>query len=42
MVSRAHTDYLATMIPDARLVTFPGDGHLFPLRHWGEMLDAMG
>ena len=28
--------------PGARLVTFPGDGHLFPVRHWREMLDAMG
>jgi pimeloyl-ACP methyl ester carboxylesterase len=40
-VSRAHTDYLAASIPRATLVTFEGEGHLFPIRHWPEMLDAL-
>jgi pimeloyl-ACP methyl ester carboxylesterase len=40
-VSRAHTDYLAQSIPRATLVTDPGEGHLFPISHWGEMLAAL-
>ncbi len=40
-VSRAHTDYLAESIPRATLVTYPGEGHLFPISHWGEMLAAL-
>jgi hypothetical protein len=30
------------MIPRATLVSFPGEGHLFPFDHWGEMLAALG
>jgi pimeloyl-ACP methyl ester carboxylesterase len=40
-VSRAHTDYLATSIPRASLVTFEGEGHLFPITHWPEMLNVL-
>jgi pimeloyl-ACP methyl ester carboxylesterase len=41
LVGRVHTDYLAREIPRAALVTYPGEGHLFPLNHWGEMLAAL-
>jgi pimeloyl-ACP methyl ester carboxylesterase len=40
-VGRAHTDYLAESIPRAILVTYPSEGHLFPISHWGEMLAAL-
>jgi pimeloyl-ACP methyl ester carboxylesterase len=36
-----HADYLAATTPRARLVSFPGEGHLFPLDHWGEVLRAL-
>jgi pimeloyl-ACP methyl ester carboxylesterase len=41
LVRRAHTDFLVESIPRATLVTFPGEGHLFPIRHWREMLAAL-
>jgi pimeloyl-ACP methyl ester carboxylesterase len=41
VVRREHADFLARSIPRASLVTFPGEGHLFPIRHWGEMLAAL-
>ena len=40
-VGQAHARYLAESIPRATLVTFPDEGHLFPIRHWGEMLAAL-
>ena len=40
-VGRAHADYLAQTIPQANLVSFENAGHLFPIIHWGEMLDAV-
>ena len=40
-VGRAHTDFLVASIPRATLVTFKGEGHLFPVRHWREMLDVL-
>jgi pimeloyl-ACP methyl ester carboxylesterase len=40
-VSRANTDYLATTIPQSKLVIYPGEGHSFPLSRWGEMLRAL-
>ena len=40
-VSRLHADYLVATIPRATLVSFPGEGHLFPFDHWGEMLAAL-
>jgi pimeloyl-ACP methyl ester carboxylesterase len=40
-VRRAHAEYLATAIPNARLATNPGEGHLFPLNHWAEMLATL-
>jgi pimeloyl-ACP methyl ester carboxylesterase len=41
VVSTAHGRYLADAIPGATLVTFEGEGHLFPIAHWAEMLAAM-
>jgi pimeloyl-ACP methyl ester carboxylesterase len=40
-VLQPHADYLATSIPRATLVTYPGEGHLIPIRHWAEMLAAV-
>ena len=40
-VGRAATNYLAGSIPRATLVTYPGEGHLMPIDHWGEMLAAL-
>ena len=34
-------DYLVAHIPDATLVAYPGEAHLFPFDHWAEMLAAM-
>jgi pimeloyl-ACP methyl ester carboxylesterase len=41
LVSRAHTDYLSSIIPNATRVTYPEDGHLFPITHWREMLSRL-
>jgi pimeloyl-ACP methyl ester carboxylesterase len=41
LVGRAHTDYLASTLPNAHLVTYPGEGHLFPVTHWQEVLDTL-
>jgi pimeloyl-ACP methyl ester carboxylesterase len=41
LVDRAHTEYLAAAIPGASLLTYPGEGHLFPVTHWAETLDAI-
>jgi len=40
-VGRVHTDYLAQEIPRATLGTYPGEGYLLPLSHWGEMLAVL-
>ena len=37
-VSQSHADYLAETIPRATLISFPGEGHLFPISHWADML----
>jgi pimeloyl-ACP methyl ester carboxylesterase len=39
--ARPNTDYLAASIPGATLTTYPGEGHMFPIGHWGEMLAAL-
>jgi pimeloyl-ACP methyl ester carboxylesterase len=41
LVARRHTEYLASTIPKATLVTYPGEGHLALLNHWKEMLAAL-
>ena len=40
VVGTNHAAYLAATIPGATLVTYPGEGHLIPIRHWAEMLAA--
>ena len=34
-------EYLVSTLPRATLVSYPGEGHLFALHHWGEMLAAI-
>ena len=41
LVDRAHAEYLADAIPGSTLVTYPREGHLFPVRHWAEMLETV-
>jgi pimeloyl-ACP methyl ester carboxylesterase len=41
LVSRTHTDYLASTLPRSTRVLYPGDGHLFPVAHWREMLSSL-
>ena len=41
LVSRAHAEYLAAAVPEATLRTYPGEGHLFPLNHWREIITAL-
>ena len=38
---RMGLDYLAATIPQASLVTYPGEGHLLPISRWGELLAAV-
>jgi pimeloyl-ACP methyl ester carboxylesterase len=38
---RLGLDYLAGAIPRVALLTYPGEGHLLPIDHWGEMLAAV-
>jgi pimeloyl-ACP methyl ester carboxylesterase len=40
-ISEAETTYLAETIPRATRVTIPGEGHLFPIDHWAEMLAVL-
>jgi pimeloyl-ACP methyl ester carboxylesterase len=41
LVTRPNTDYLASTLRRATLVTYPRDGHLFPVIHWREMLAGL-
>ncbi len=41
MVPSAHGEWLAGELPDAELVCFRDEGHLLPLRHWKEMVQAV-
>jgi pimeloyl-ACP methyl ester carboxylesterase len=41
LVRPAHARYLAAVLPHARLVLFPQDGHLLLLQHWDEILAAV-
>ena len=34
-------DYLLANVPNASLVTYPDEAHLFPFNHWAEMLSAL-
>lgn len=40
-ISRADTEYLAETIARSTLVTFPNEGHLFPVNHWADILTAL-
>ena len=41
MVPLRHAEELASRLPDATLVTWPGEGHLGPITHIEEILDAL-
>lgn len=41
LVPLAHTEGLMQRLPEARLTTWPGEGHLALLRHVGEVLDDL-
>ena len=41
LVGRSHTDYLAKTLQRSTVMTYPGEGHLFPVNHWAEMLGAL-
>ncbi len=41
MVPIAHSEGLATRVPGATLVVWPGEGHLGPITHAGEILDVL-
>jgi pimeloyl-ACP methyl ester carboxylesterase len=43
LAQRRDSDYLARVIPGARLVIEPDDGHMLPVRHWRAILtDLIG
>lgn len=41
MVLPANARWLADHLPHAVLTAFPGEGHLLPMAHWPEMLEAL-
>ena len=41
LVRPAHAHYFSAVLPNARLVLYPQDGHLLLLQHWGEILAAV-
>ena len=41
MVPLAHGRWLASHLGQADLVTFAGEGHLGPMRHWRELLEVL-
>jgi len=41
MTPPADGEWLAQHLPNAELVLYDGEGHLLPLRHWKEMLQAV-
>ena len=42
MASPAHGQWLADHLPHARMTVVAGEGHLVPMRHWGQILRALG
>lgn len=41
VVPVAHARHLASAMPQAQLVTYPGEGHLVGITHWAEILAAL-
>ncbi|MGK2875719.1 MAG: alpha/beta fold hydrolase [Nocardioides sp.] len=41
MAPPVNGDWLRHHLPDARLVVYPGEGHLVPLRHWEEIVGTL-
>jgi pimeloyl-ACP methyl ester carboxylesterase len=41
LVARDCAEYLARAIKRSTLTILPDEGHMFPIRHWGEMLAAL-
>jgi pimeloyl-ACP methyl ester carboxylesterase len=41
MIPLAHGQWLASHLAQANLITFPGEGHLGPMRHWRELLEVL-
>jgi pimeloyl-ACP methyl ester carboxylesterase len=41
MVRPAHGRFFSTVLPNARLVLYPQEGHLLLLEHWDEILAAV-
>ncbi|SFE87025.1 alpha/beta fold hydrolase [Blastococcus tunisiensis] len=41
MVPPADGEWLRDHLPDARLVTYAGEGHLVPMRHWAEIVGSL-
>jgi pimeloyl-ACP methyl ester carboxylesterase len=41
LIPAADAEHLARTINRGELVVLPGEGHLFPVQHWGEMLSAL-
>lgn len=41
MAPLAHGQWLSEHLPEATLTVYPDEGHLVPIRHWREMLQAL-
>jgi pimeloyl-ACP methyl ester carboxylesterase len=41
IVGPEHARWLSAVLPNSRLVLYPEEGHLLPLRHWDEILAAV-
>jgi pimeloyl-ACP methyl ester carboxylesterase len=41
LTSRSDTEYLTQAIGRATLVTYPSEGHMFPVTHWADMLSVL-
>jgi pimeloyl-ACP methyl ester carboxylesterase len=41
IVDRRHIDFTVQLLPNARLIVWDDSGHFGPLRHWGEILEAV-
>lgn len=41
MVPPVHGEWLRDHLPGARLLSYPGEGHLVPMRHWEQIVAAL-